>query len=456
LSYTSTTTTTSPSAGVGSARQYDYLRRGVGTTITTTAAAAAAVITVPVSSPHMSALASTSTEFVDSAACGDLDGVKACLSDPSTSSACINLVDKDGRSAFHYGCLNDDVPLLTVLFSDSRVDTSLRTPNSDTPLHLASLYAALGAMKMLIDNGCDIDAQNKYLETPLHLVAGSGDKGAVNAANILLSRGASMSVADKWGRGCCDVSRDNSENPLVKVFTDFLSGPGGEGGVREEVKKLSEKYKEKEATPVYTDEANKNAKAAILGALGGGGGVGGGAGGLLGGLKGIKLKKTTTNHRTMFSGVEGKVKDGSNQAGKAGEGGAKTGGRRALSKLIDFPGNKEEIATHLEDPKIDPAGKDYYHLTALHKFASWNKTEFIEMILPKLTKDEIMATDKEGKTALHWAVEMAAVASVKALVAAGVDVDAKDNKGRTVMEVLDAAAPTGIIDRLKKVIEENK
>ena len=58
---------------------------------------------------------------------------------------------------------------------------------------------------------------------------------------------------------------------------------------------------------------------------------------------------------------------------------------------------------------IDPAGTDSYGLTALHKFASWNKTLFIELIVSKLTAEEINAKCPEGKTALHWAVEMAAV-----------------------------------------------
>jgi len=148
----------------------------------------------------MSALASE-TEFVDAAACGDLDGVKLCLADPIFPAATINKVDKDGRSAFHYGCLNDDVPLLTVLFADQRVDTKLTTPNGDAALHLSSLYAALSAMRMLIDNGAELNAQNKYGETALHLVAGSGDKGARDAAKLLLERGAGLTTVDKWKRG---------------------------------------------------------------------------------------------------------------------------------------------------------------------------------------------------------------------------------------------------------------
>jgi ankyrin repeat protein len=46
----------------------------------------------------------------------------------------------------------------------------------------------------------------------------------------------------------------------------------------------------------------------------------------------------------------------------------------------------------------------------LHKFASWNKTEYIDLILPHLSKAQVNAQDREGKTAVHWACEMASVA----------------------------------------------
>jgi len=69
----------------------------------------------------------------------------------------------------------------------------------------------------------NINAQNKYGETPLHLCAGSGDKSAARTANVLLTCGASLSVKDKWNRGPIDVSHDNAENPIVATFTEYLN-----------------------------------------------------------------------------------------------------------------------------------------------------------------------------------------------------------------------------------------
>ena len=90
------------------------------------------------------------------------------------------------------------------------------------------------------------------------------------------------------------------------------------------------------------------------------------------------------------------------------------------------------------------------------QFASWNKTILLDLLIPKLTPSQLNATDKEGKTALHWAVEMASVASIKALVAAGADKDAKDGKGRIVSEILDSVPPSNVIERLKKALSETE
>ena len=102
---------------------------------------------------------------------------------------------------------------------------------------------------------------------------------------------------------------------------------------------------------------------------------------------------------------------------------------------------------------VDPAGADAYGVTALHKFASWNKTAMLDLLLPALPEGAINAACPEGKTALHWAVEMASVGAVKVLVRAGIDADAKNAKGQTVRDVLAAAEPSGIIERLQKALE---
>ena len=117
------------------------------------------------------------------------------------------------------------------------------------------------------------------------------------------------------------------------MFAEFLSA---HPDIATEVAAITKKHRAESAKPVYTDSANKAAKMAIFGQLGG-----------------IKLKKTVVAEKTMFAKSEGAVT--AKTSGKD----AAQDGRRALSKLVDFPGDQEEIAKHLADPgSVDPAGAD--------------------------------------------------------------------------------------------------
>jgi ankyrin repeat protein len=390
------------------------------------------------------AAAIAASSFVDAAACGDLAGVKDLLSTGDLATSAINAVDKDGRSAFHYACLNDDVPLLTVLLADSRVNVSLTSPKGDTGLHMAALYAALEALAMLrADARIPLGGQNMYGETPLHMCAGSGDKAASKAAALLLSWGAPLDVCDRWGRGPVDVSKDNGENSLVTTFRDHLAAhPELQPGVNALSAAYTAKQERDKMPTAEKQHANKMAAASIFGQLGS-----------------IKLKKTTTVEKTMFNKAEGTGASagGEKEAAQAAlkaklAAQAEADPRRALSKLVDFPGDVEEIKGHLASGEVNAAGLDAFGLAALHKFASWNKTELLELLLPHLSSGDLDVRCPDGKTALHWAVEMAAVSAVRVLVAAGCDASAADGKGRTVHAILDAVPPSGVIDRIKAAL----
>uniref|UniRef100_A0A7S2WEF4 Uncharacterized protein n=1 Tax=Mucochytrium quahogii TaxID=96639 RepID=A0A7S2WEF4_9STRA len=381
-------------------------------------------------------MASMDDIVVELAACGDLDGIKEVLAEQATTGKQVNGMDKDGRSAFHYACLNDDVKLLKILLDDERCDVSLRTPKGDSGLHLASLYASLEAMKCLFADkrGLELlNSQNRWGETPLHLCAGSGDKGASKAAKLLLEHDASMTITDNWGRGPRNVACDNAENPLLKEFNEYLESAPSD--IRKQVEKITREYKES-AKPASVDETTKTKKANLIFA------------GLGGALQ--SLKKVSVTEKHMFAQNQGAVTAGNKKRGEIHD--ARSHGK-VLSKLIDFPGDKDEIARLLEDNSVNAAGKDAYGLTALHKFASWNKTDFLDMLIPKLSKDDLNDQDPEGKTALHWACEMASVAAVSRLMKCpDIDSSVKDGKGRTALDIVNSGGGGFVVERVRKAL----
>ena len=112
---------------------------------------------------------------------------------------------------------------------------------------------------------------------------------------------------------------------------------------------------------------------------------------IFGQLGGVTLKKTKTVERSMFKKSEGSSSTSNSKSGGSSSSSSSSDssssssrgdGRRALSKLLDFPGDVEEVRRHLASPsEVDPAGRDAYGLTALHKLASWNKTMLMEMLM---------------------------------------------------------------------------
>jgi len=81
--------------------------------------------------------------------------------------------------------------------------------------------------------------------------------------------------------------------------------------------------------------------------------------------------------------------------------------RKSLSSLIEYPPDVNAIKKYLESPDdIDVAGRDYFGLSALDKFVSWNDVTLVELILKYLSNDQIIDnSNRDGNTCLHVAVE---------------------------------------------------
>lgn len=82
--------------------------------------------------------------------------------------------------------------------------------------------------------------------------------------------------------------------------------------------------------------------------------------------------------------------------------------KKSLSSLIEYPPDVDAIKKYLESPEeIDIAGRDYFGLSALDKFVSWNDVNLIKLMLEYLSNDQIIDNNnKEGNTCLHLAVEL--------------------------------------------------
>jgi hypothetical protein len=119
----------------------------------------------------------------------------------------------------------------------------------------------------------------------------------------------------------------------------------------------------------------------------------------------------------------------------------------ALSKFVEYPGDPLQLASLLEEQKVDPGGKDMLGYSALHKFASWDKVDLLELLCPHLSPALILApaggkSDPNHYTCLHLCVEMRSWRALRYLTSGDVvaryeiDLDARDKNGRTFKDLL--------------------
>lgn len=111
----------------------------------------------------------------------------------------------------------------------------------------------------------------------------------------------------------------------------------------------------------------------------------------------------------------------------------------SISQRMEYPGDVTEIAKMINDTdNFSAAGKDYCGLTALHKAASWNKIDILDLLLAPnvLQVDQVNETGgTEQFSVLHFAVDMNAVSSLRRLLEdPRIDRDVKDKRGRTAKE----------------------
>lgn len=159
--------------------------------------------------------------------------------------------------------------------------------------------------------------------------------------------------------------------------------------------------------------------------------------------KSFRLAKTVTEEKTIFASQPSTA----NITEVAQSNTVRPIPKMALSKLVEFPGDESHLRELLLDPSVALNGKDMYGLTALMKFAAWNKVNLLEILLPHLTTEEINTYGGRSKLPLlHYCVDMDASTALERLLQDGrVDVNARDEYGRTWREHAVYSGKSGLL-----------
>jgi ankyrin repeat protein len=372
--------------------------------------------------------------LLDAAHSGDVEMVRALLADSATDP---NATDEKGCTALHAAASCDEVGVIELLLADSRTDTAARARFGMNPLHQAAASNAVGALAALLAHVEleQVNAPNEWGESPLHLASAAGHRSAVR---LLLSHGAEPERVDRWGRTAWHVAAESGIThpellglprhvPHTLDPTTLVHPPPEDGSA---------------AGPDAAKQAAQREEVVRRLALGTGVGVG-----LL--HPAGHTRRATTSISAQAAAAS--APDGSG-AGVAAVAPRAAESRPALSKWCEFPGDEAEIGRLLESGEVQPAGRDLFGLSALHKFSSWDRVELIELLLPRLQQGEVNLRAGPANargTPLHLAAESGAVRAVDVLLRQpGVDPLARDDKGRTPRDVALREGHVAIADRL--------
>ncbi|SRR6266404_2649574 len=94
-----------------------------------------------------------------------------------------------------------------------QIDINAKNKYGNTPLHITCLYGKLEVARMLFDHGATANVENEEGQTPLHLVSRGiydSEQTGVDIAQLLLERGADVNSKDK-----------NQDTPLYNALCEW-------------------------------------------------------------------------------------------------------------------------------------------------------------------------------------------------------------------------------------------
>ena len=92
-----------------------------------------------------------------------------------------------------------------------------------TPLHSASLYGRLDIVRLLLDHGATSNSEDKFGQTPLHLVAKGEynlEQDRVRTAQLLMDRGADVNARTEYGETPLYLASDLGRVDIARLLLD--------------------------------------------------------------------------------------------------------------------------------------------------------------------------------------------------------------------------------------------
>ena len=127
-------------------------------------------------------------------------------------------LNRDGSTPLHIAAKNNSIMCLKWLLEQG-VNVDLEDKSGYTPLHIACENRSKDCVKLLLECGADVDKLNNDLETPLHIAVDSDNK---NIVKILIDNGALIDNINIEGETIMKTAKNRYKHTNSNDIIDIL------------------------------------------------------------------------------------------------------------------------------------------------------------------------------------------------------------------------------------------
>ncbi|KAJ3227559.1 hypothetical protein HDU81_006578 [Chytriomyces hyalinus] len=390
--------------------------------------------------------------------------------------------DDSDYTAIHFAAANNDVTILSALLDAVAVGqtdlSSIVARNGNTILHVAAMRGSVDTVKLLCKLGDPISINrdshsdvhptqpaadeikvsshrrlvtttNAWGETPLSLAAAAN---ALETCRILVEANpTALEMVDQWGRNPIHIAAQNGYDKLA----DLIRAWADEFGLDVSALDLDSKAQlpppaPGPPTPPRAPQAPPPPPPGIS-AINLPTAIAPVTNELMAALAKRNERVSTVAAQVQVKHIFSSHTESINQPNLASvvapvQITPQTKKLKAISSYIEYPGDTDSLKSMLKNSgEYSILGKDMFGWSALHKLASWNKPDLLQMVLDAIPRNEGISdnSNADGFTAMHCAIDNGAVDAVSVLVRDGrIDLDGvRDKKQRSAR---DLAAANGL------------